>query len=130
MFDQLKNPEEDLHLNLDGTPEAAPAARHALQRLDGRLDGRTLEKTRLLVTELVSNSVRHAAAPQVGLRVVLEKDSVKAEVSDEGPGFTPARSRTEQDSAGWGLYLIDRLADRWGLVREGNKTRVWFELRA
>ena len=124
------NPREDLHLNLDGTPDAAPAARHALQRLNGHLDAGTLEKTRLLVTELVSNSVKYGAAPSVDVRVVVEDRSLRAEVSDEGPLFTPARRAGGQTHSGWGLYLIDRLADRWGVVREGKKTQVWFELRA
>ncbi len=124
------NHDETLHLELDGSPDAAPAARHALRRLVGRVDPGTLEKTGLLITELVSNSVKYGAAPRVDVRVVLEDESVKAQVSDEGPGFAPARRQPSQESSGWGLFLVDRLADRWGVVRDGEETQVWFELRA
>jgi anti-sigma regulatory factor (Ser/Thr protein kinase) len=85
---------------------------------------------RLLVTELIANSVKHASADAVGLKVVVAQAAVLVEVRDEGPGFEPADRTEEQDKAsGWGLFLVDRLADRWGVAQEEEATRVWFELK-
>jgi hypothetical protein len=56
------------------------------------------------------------------------------EVADAGQGFdhtSPTRPRAVAGSAsasGWGLFLVDRIADRWGAVQMDGETRVWFEL--
>jgi anti-sigma regulatory factor (Ser/Thr protein kinase) len=85
---------------------------------------------RLLVTELVANSVRHAAGREVTLSALVTASSLWVEVSDTGPGFTPAeRVRGQDEASGWGLFLVDRLASRWGVARKGGHTRVWFELK-
>jgi anti-sigma regulatory factor (Ser/Thr protein kinase) len=82
------------------------------------------------VTELVTNSVRHARAREVELRIDVRPRSVFAEVSDEGPGFEPRpRQEGDDERSGWGLFLIERLASRWGVRRAADKTLVWFELR-
>jgi anti-sigma regulatory factor (Ser/Thr protein kinase) len=52
-------------------------------------------------------------------------------VTDWGPGFD-ARTRTREPgdhTGGWGLFLVERLADNWGVQRDGESTMVWFELR-
>jgi anti-sigma regulatory factor (Ser/Thr protein kinase) len=83
-----------------------------------------------MVSELVSNSVRHSGRPEgdpILLTVDLRRDAVRAEVVDRGAGVTeppPARPGPE---AGWGFYILDQLADDWGYTRQGP-TRVWFEL--
>ena len=54
---------------------------------------------------------------------------VRVEVSDHGEGFTPApRFGTLDEPGGFGLFLIGRLADRWGVDTEDGTT-VWFVLR-
>lgn len=117
-------------MHLDGGPEAASHARRALSRLRGDLDAPLLETMRLLVTELIANSVKHARADAVGLKVVVAQGAVLVEVSDEGPGFVPSDRTDDQDAgSGWGLFLVERLADRWGVDREHSATRVWFELK-
>jgi anti-sigma regulatory factor (Ser/Thr protein kinase) len=119
-----------MSMSLDGGLEAAAEARQALSRLRGDLDPPLLETMRLLVTELIANSVKHARTDAVGLNVVIGRGAVLVEVRDEGPGFEPADRTAGQDKAsGWGLFLVDRLADRWGVAREDAATRVWFELR-
>ena len=56
--------------------------------------------------------------------------SVWTEVTDEGPGFDPANTGAPRaDRSGWGLFLVERLADRWGTKHEPGATKVWFELR-
>lgn len=121
--------EDAIKLSLEGGPEAAVKARRALARLRSEVDAPTLESLRLLVTELVSNSVRHAGAPTVDLLVLVSRPAVRVEVTDRGPGFDPYQHRPDRDrEGGWGLFLVERLADRWGVAREGLGTRVWFEL--
>jgi len=80
----------------------------------------------------VTNSIRHSRAPQashVRLEITLARDMLRVEVADGGEGFEP-RARTEGQSvaSGWGLYLVDRLTDRWGVATNSGTTRVWFEL--
>ena len=94
------------------------------------LDPPLVETLRLLVTELVSNAVRHAAAETVSLKVMVARTAVFTEVTDTGPGFDQATTRAPREGySGFGLFIVDRLADRWGVVRDGAATKVWFELR-
>jgi anti-sigma regulatory factor (Ser/Thr protein kinase) len=89
-----------------------------------------METLRLLVTELVSNSVKHARSETVVLRVLVARSAVLTEVTDMGPGFDPAEAREAgTDESGWGLFLVERLADRWGVHQNQDATKVWFELR-
>lgn len=121
-----------LHLRLPPDPEAAGTARHALDRLQGLLQPELLEDIRLLVSELVTNSIRHARLNPDGwiaLRVDASASSVRIEVIDPGPGFeVQSIEPSIYQTSGWGLYLVDRIADRWGVDR-GKLTRVWFEVR-
>jgi anti-sigma regulatory factor (Ser/Thr protein kinase) len=111
-------------------PTAAAAARAALSALERSVDPVRLDDLRLLVSELVTNSVRHAQTKDVRLHVTVAGDMVRVEVSDAGRGFSPAPQAPGVERAGgWGLYLVDRLTDRWGVAREGL-TRVWFEMDA
>lgn len=121
----------ELRVRLGCGPTAASAARSALLALDERVDGQVLEDIRLLVSELVTNAVRHANAPtggEVELDVTIEESRVRVEVADPGAGFEPQPRDDEMTRpGGWGLYLVDRIADRWGVVR-GRLNRVWFEI--
>jgi anti-sigma regulatory factor (Ser/Thr protein kinase) len=103
-------------------------ARRSLSRLEGELDAETVENVRLLVSELVTNSVRHARAVAVDMRVLLSPGQLRLEVTDRGPGFEFHRRHRGQDlEGGWGLYLVDRLADRWGITQEEGASVVWAE---
>ena len=118
-------------VKLDREPAAAQTARRAVEALEHKLDRTVLGDLRLLVSELVANSVRHtgaAGADQIGLDVMLNDGVLRVEVSDRGGGFEPRPRAPDQSKAsGWGLYLVDRLADRWGVIRD-ELTRVWFEI--
>jgi anti-sigma regulatory factor (Ser/Thr protein kinase) len=110
--------------------EAAATARRALARLRADIDSPLLETLRLLVTELVTNSVRHGRSDDVLLRVLVGPSAVWTEVTDKGPGFDPtAAGAPREDHGGWGLFLVERLADRWGTSTDEGATKVWFELR-
>jgi anti-sigma regulatory factor (Ser/Thr protein kinase) len=116
---------------LAGGPYAATAARLALDNLDAELDPVLAQDLRLLVTEAVKNSVQHAGVgpeDSIGLKVSVQSDVIRIEVTDDGPGFEPDASRpTEDEVTGWGLFLIDQLSERWGVVRDKGTT-VWFEV--
>ena len=86
------------------------------------------DAVRLLVTELVTNSVRYASGPQVRLRVAPTPDRVRVEVSDDGPGFTGPHTPDPVNGGGYGLVLVERLADDWGVCRHEQATTVWFEM--
>ena len=117
-------------MRLGSGPEAAASARRAISKLRADLDPPLIETLRLLVTELVSNSVRHTAADSVTLSVAIGKSAVLTEVADTGPGFDPqCIEQSGNDDTGWGLFLVQRLADRWGVRHDGPSKRVWFELR-
>ena len=76
-------------MRLGSGPEAAAEARQAISTLRADLDPPLMETLRLLVTELVTNSVRHTAADSVTLKVAVGKSAVLTEVADTGPGFDP-----------------------------------------
>ena len=121
--------DEGLTMRIAGGPDAAARARRAITNLRGDIDPSLRETLRLLVTELVANSVRHARADALTLRVVVGPRAVLTEVTDSGPGFDPASTGAPRDDhSGYGLFLVERLADRWGVARAGRSTRVWFEL--
>jgi anti-sigma regulatory factor (Ser/Thr protein kinase) len=119
-------------LQLQSSPEAAAVARDALEPLADRLPARRLRDLRLLVSELVTNAVRHAGlrrGDRIRLVVRVGDRDVRVEVHDPGRGF--ARRPPSPDPArasGWGLYLVEELADRWGVDCAGRGTCVWFEL--
>ncbi|HYZ82181.1 MAG TPA: ATP-binding protein, partial [Solirubrobacteraceae bacterium] len=106
-------------------------ARHSLNDLEDELGAELFEDMRLLVSELVTNSVRHAVAAMDGtvtLEVSVREDLVRCCVSDPGPGFQPAERTPDDDpGSGWGLFLVEQLSDRWG-VELAAGTSVWFEI--
>ncbi|MET0615547.1 MAG: ATP-binding protein [Thermoleophilaceae bacterium] len=121
-------------MRLGSGPDAAAEARRAIANLRADLDPPLIETLRLLVTELVTNSVRHTECDSLILRVAIGKAAVLTEVADEGPRFdAEAALQAEQPDirgadAGWGLFLVQRLAKDWGVKDEGRSKRVWFEL--
>jgi anti-sigma regulatory factor (Ser/Thr protein kinase) len=112
--------------------DAPTAARRTLDDLRFQVDADVLERSGLALTEVVANSVTHARlrAPEViDLQVWVHPALLRIEVTDNGPGFNPAVVRTKPDNVdrrGWGLWIVDRLTDRWG-VDFSHSTRVWME---
>ncbi len=119
---------DDMSFELAGGPYAVTAARLALADLESQLDSGVAFDVRLLVSELVTNSVQHAqvsAEDSIVLSVSFSERTVRVEVRDDGPGFEPPASPPPEDAdAGWGLFLVEQLADAWGV---DGKT-VWFEI--
>lgn len=121
-----------LNLTLTEESGAAAAARRGLLEGNGMLPPAIRDDVLLLVSELVTNAVRHAGAgPERPVQVQLLHGprGVVVAVTDEGPGFTrnPSPS-TGSESGGWGLFLVDQIADRWGVECTASGSCVWFEI--
>ena len=132
LTDSARLSETRIDLRLTPNPEAALAARHSLDRLEGHLLPEKLEDVRLVVSELVTNSVRHAGLPpdaRILLAVVITDGSVRGRVCDPGPGFEkPSEPRPRTNlNGGWGLPIVESISDRWGVERNGCAC-VWFEI--
>jgi anti-sigma regulatory factor (Ser/Thr protein kinase) len=121
---------DDMSFELAGGPYAVTAARLALAELEDKLEPSVAFDVRLLVSELVTNSVQHAqvaAEDSIVLSVSFTDEVVRVAVRDEGPGFKPPASPPPDDAdAGWGLFLVEQLADAWGV--EADTKSVWFEI--
>ncbi len=118
-----------LDLTFPSEPRSVAEARtRVIDALSPQLDAGHTETLRLLVSELVTNAVRHGGH---GSPVELHahwNSQVRIEVSDHGSGFTPApRTGAVDEPGGYGLFLVGTLADRWGVETDGGTT-VWFEL--
>lgn len=124
----------ELALRLRATVDSVRTARHAVDGF-GPLGSHpdVSFRVRLLITELVANSVRHAGlakSDRIGLDIEASDVLVRVEVRDGGRGFQPpARfDGPPEGTSGRGLYLVDALADRWGVDRGDRCTTVWFEV--
>ncbi|HEY8582755.1 MAG TPA: ATP-binding protein [Capillimicrobium sp.] len=113
-----------LRVALPPVAESARRARRAL--VQGGLDPDLDHTVSLLATELVANSVKHVAGhSQIRLEATLSEGFARVEVVDAGPGFDP---EIRHDVNGFGLRLLDKLASRWGVGRDGGEFHVWFEV--
>jgi signal transduction histidine kinase len=126
-------PRKQLRLSIAGGVHAPERARAWLCTAASWLP-RELERTLLLLaSELVNNSVVHGCADEdhvIEIELGATSNGVRAQVSDNGPGFAPkGRQRAMDEPGGWGLVLVETLSERWGVER-GECTSVWFELRA
>jgi anti-sigma regulatory factor (Ser/Thr protein kinase) len=120
-----------LTVSVPASADAGSALRRAVRSLDRWLGPQTAEDVELLVTELATNGVKHARTAN-GNRITLlarvEPARVRIEVRDGGRGFEHRRrDRGLGEPGGWGLMLVDGIADRWGIEREPSTT-VWFEM--
>ena len=121
-----------IDLKLAPKAEAISEARHALDRLVGLLPPAKLEDVRLVVSELVTNSVLHAGLSpddRICLSVVVSAGSVRGRVCDPGLGFEkPSKLSPRHDlRGGWGLPIVEAISDRWDVEKEGHVC-VWFEI--
>jgi anti-sigma regulatory factor (Ser/Thr protein kinase) len=110
----------------------ADSRRHARDRIDGLLTPDTLSEVELLTSELVTNAVRHAGLKEgdrIGLDIDVDIDTVHVAVVDGGPGFDFGKLFEEPGDprGGWGLFLVDKVSDRWGIDASPPHS-VWFEI--
>ena len=96
------------------------------------VEERLRQDLELLLTELVTNAVRHGSSggDDIAVRVELTEPMVTVSITDTGVGFE--REALQQspatDAGGFGLLLLDRLSTRWGVERDERGFRVWFKL--
>ena len=111
------------------TPSSIAKARHALDAVRADIGDSRHRVARLLVSELVTNSVKHSKATHgvIKLVVCLTDSVVRVEVSDDGQGFDTPEATANDAESGRGLELVRELCDRWGTAC-GLRTCVWFEL--
>jgi anti-sigma regulatory factor (Ser/Thr protein kinase) len=118
-------------VRLAPTTRAPAEARGVVERLTPPLRPEEVPAVRLLVSELVTNSVRHAGLNPhewIDIRVDVDPHAVRVSVTDPGGGFhPPPQPPHPTEPSGWGLTLVQRMADRWGISSDG-RTQVWFEL--
>ncbi len=112
-------------------PEGPALARRIIaEELSARVPTPVLDGLKLMVSELVANGIVHGAtldnAP-VMLDLCLH-GSIRCRVLDHGHGF--ARRVRREGPGGWGLHVVERLADRWGMQCSPQRTEVWFERHA
>ena len=122
----------ELMLWFAGVVQAPASARAALAALDSHVGEDQLQSLRLVVTELITNSIRHAgidARGVIGLNLRVENGLLRCTVSDPGPGFEkPDMVRPHQDRAGgFGLVILESISSSWGVTRD-ELFRVWFEV--
>ena len=130
--DDLPGLAEVGHATVPCGPQAPSVARTAVaQWLETHGHTELREDACLLISELVTNSIRHAGQPAgapVQIRAHAVNGVVRFEVEDRGHG--PVRRRAPGPrTGGFGLHFVDTLAVRWG-VNGDHGTRVWFELAA
>jgi peptidoglycan hydrolase-like protein with peptidoglycan-binding domain/anti-sigma regulatory factor (Ser/Thr protein kinase) len=113
------------------SPDAAGTARSMIESMTADLSGSKRHDLMLLATEVVNNAVRHAARrgdSDIRIEILVSEAQVRLEVRDRGSGFAiPGLPHPgDEQVGGWGLYLVDAIADRWGVEHEPST--VWLEV--
>jgi serine phosphatase RsbU (regulator of sigma subunit)/anti-sigma regulatory factor (Ser/Thr protein kinase) len=120
-------PSDVAYWYLDPEEQAPGRARKLARKALARWDlGEHSDAMELLVSEVVTNAVRYAERP-VTLRL-LRTDVLRCEVGDDAPQLPRQRRARDTDEGGRGLFLVNRLAKRWGATRLSTGKVVWFEL--
>jgi anti-sigma regulatory factor (Ser/Thr protein kinase) len=109
----------------------APARARALVREAAQRTGVTEDdrwRVEMIVTELVTNAVRHGPGGPVEVAIWAGGDGMRGEIADPGPGIRrrDLMRRRATEEGGRGLFLVDALSDSWGL--SDDRSRVWFEV--
>ena len=120
-------------MTLPAAPASATTARcEVTRRLSPKVAVRALEDVRLLLTELVTNALRHSkasAGDEIGVKAEVRDGTVRLEVSDPGNDGPVTPREPGSNGGGYGLFLVERLTDQWG-VDSRDRTTVWAELSA
>jgi anti-sigma regulatory factor (Ser/Thr protein kinase) len=122
-----------LDIRVAARPENVSAVRRAIETLD--LPETLIDDAKLLVSELVTNSIRHAGlgpGEYIQITVTSSGRLLRVIVQDRTRHLAPssvvgAIRPSPGAESGWGLYLVDRIASRWG-TSLGRRAGYWFEL--
>jgi anti-sigma regulatory factor (Ser/Thr protein kinase) len=115
---------------LAAEPPAVSAARSWLaEHASGLVATERLANLAIVVSEIVTNAIRHGGrGGEILLAATPKPEFLCVQVTDGGPGFVPRPGAMASDqNGGFGLFLVEQFTRRWGMTRENERTRVWFE---
>jgi len=116
-----------VELTLEPTPRAPASARRALAQLGHKIPERALTDVQTVVSELVTNGVKYGPGEPIDVRVWIEEgDGVCGEVADHGEGKPSERAEMDPGRGGFGLRIVDGIAEEWGTAGRGSD--VWFRV--
>src|SRR5690242_5004497 len=100
---------EPITFDIERDLTAPSHARRAIEAFGDRLDPSVVPDVKLLVSELITNSVKYGGEGQVSLILRSEDPRhIHVEVVDQGVGFVPtARDRPKTEPGGWGLHIVE-----------------------
>jgi anti-sigma regulatory factor (Ser/Thr protein kinase) len=129
---EQSSPNAPLQIALPRDVDAPAIARAAVTELcrEHSIDGPVRQNVVLLVSEVVSNAVLHSSGPHdapIRLTASIGEGAVRITVTDAGEGFTPGERDPTRRDGGYGLFLLQKAATRWGVDPQGP-TNVWFEI--
>ena len=119
-----------IHVCLPSDFRAAHAARQSLNALESYVPDETIQDVNLLVSELVTNSVKHASLMSddaIEVDANPTQDGIRVEVTNPGRGELTNKVQRRNAESGWGLLLVTKIASRWGVTTNGS-TLIWFEI--
>jgi anti-sigma regulatory factor (Ser/Thr protein kinase) len=117
---------EEMHF--DNTPASIRMAREFVASTVTDLDADRKEAILVMVSELVTNSLRHGDG---SFSVAIERigDHIEVAVTDHGPGQPIMKNPGALEPSGRGLSIVNSFADEWGVRRDGqHKKCVWFRI--
>jgi anti-sigma regulatory factor (Ser/Thr protein kinase) len=109
------------------TDGPARARRIVSDELSSKVAPERLDELKLMVSELVTNGIRHGGSEEPITLDLRLNGRVRCAVTDYGPGPAARELFSAAAQAGWGLKLVERLAARWGMIRARGTTQIWFE---
>jgi len=120
-----------LEAKINPSRQAAGEARRLVAQLKTKGIARVLDDLALLVSELVTNSYRYGGinkGDSISLSVSQKGKTIHVEIEDPGQGTTVPAPRRPTADGGWGLEIVRKTADRWGVRKTRGRTVVWFDL--
>jgi two-component sensor histidine kinase len=124
--------EQHLRVVLPPEPKAVGVARAGVSGLEFAMPEDVANDITLLVSELVTNAVKFAGlGGDERIRLDIRRHAERVEVMlhyQEHNEFDPALPVRPGDTSGWGLFLVDRLADHWSIVKTNGELEAWFEV--
>ncbi len=121
---------ENVAIDLPLEPESAARARRELKPFRSSLDETSFVDLCLLVDELVVEALTAdgGSSGSIELRAEGDGERVRVAVREGGDAYRLPSRRPEPGDAGFGLHLVQRLSDRWGMRREPERATVWLEI--
>jgi anti-sigma regulatory factor (Ser/Thr protein kinase) len=121
--------ETERRFKFRGLPQAVGAARRVLREWECHFEPDLFYDLSLCVSELVTKSVQRSqpvSVDEIELAVSRHDDLVRAEVMERRHDVLVTQPAT-MESTDWGMFIVDRVADRWGVDRSVG-TRLWCEI--